>query len=192
MFKLIVGLGNPTQQYEKTRHNAGFLFLDELASEFNSRWQHEVRFEGNVSNLQFNGNKVWLLKPTTFMNRSGQSVGKLARYHKISPQEILIVHDELDFDVGMFRLKKAGGHAGHNGLKDIISHLGSNDFYRLRIGIGRPYIGRDVANYVLSQLSEKDLEVILFNLEKVKIHIKQIVMNQCTAEQIMNLLNSEN
>ncbi|MEQ1530863.1 MAG: aminoacyl-tRNA hydrolase [Methylococcales bacterium] len=157
MIKLIVGLGNPGLQYEKTRHNVGFLFLRELAG---SSWLEESRFQGLLSEYKSANRSVKLLMPQTFMNLSGQSVGKVCRYYKILPQEILVVHDELDFGLGVVKLKKDGGHAGHNGLKDIIAHLSSKEFYRLRIGIGRPPTGSDVANYVLSNPSKKEQELI--------------------------------
>lgn len=160
MIKLIVGLGNPGQQYEKTRHNVGFLFLDQLVSDFGGSWSSESKFQGLFSVSELLGFKVMLLKPGVFMNRSGLSVGKVARYYKLTPEEILVVHDELDFSPGVVKLKKGGGHAGHNGLRDIISHLESNEFYRLRIGIGRPVAGRSVADYVLSVSSCKDAEII--------------------------------
>ncbi len=150
MIKLIVGLGNPGQQYQKTRHNAGFLFLDQLLTEKNTAWKNESRFQGLLAKCSVAGRQVLLLKPQTFMNKSGVAVGKVARYYKIQPDEILVVHDELDFEEGIVRLKQGGGHGGHNGLRDIISHLGSADFFRLRIGIGRPVSTRKVVDYVLS------------------------------------------
>jgi len=150
MIKLIVGLGNPGRQYEKTRHNAGFLFLDTLADQLGCTWVNESKFQGIFTQGKIANTPVMLLKPDTFMNRSGQSVGKIARYYKLQPEEILVVHDELDFNPGIVKLKKDGGHAGHNGLRDIIAHLNSNQFYRLRIGIGRPAAGKFVAVFVLS------------------------------------------
>ncbi len=156
MIKLVVGLGNPGQQYEKTRHNAGFLFLEQFVFD----WAREVRFHGWCSTCYMADRRVVFLKPDTFMNRSGQSVGALMRYHKINSDEVLVVHDELDFEVGIVKLKKGGGHAGHNGLRDIILHLDSSDFYRLRIGVGRPETRVPVADYVLSLPSQDDMEKI--------------------------------
>ncbi len=153
MIKLIVGLGNPGSQYERTRHNAGFLFLDHLLSGEPGGWSPESKFQGETAVSHIAAQKVVLLKPSTFMNKSGNSVGKVARYYKLQPEEILVVHDELDFDEGVVKLKKGGGHAGHNGLRDIVAHLGSRDFYRLRMGIGRPKQGLAVADYVLSKPS---------------------------------------
>ncbi|MDD2724436.1 MAG: aminoacyl-tRNA hydrolase [Methylovulum sp.] len=188
MIKLIVGLGNPGRQYEKTRHNAGFLFLDTLLADYRGSWQLEAKFQGSLAECSIAYHKLLLLKPGTFMNRSGQAVGKVARYYKIPPEEILVVHDELDFDVGVVKLKKGGGHAGHNGLRDIIAHLGGNDFYRLRIGIGRPAAGKVVADYVLSEPSKTDWLLLEGSFELAKPYIGQIVSGQIAAA--MNKLNT--
>ncbi len=188
MIKLIVGLGNPGRQYEKTRHNAGFLFLDGLVSGANCNWVKEPRFGGFLAEISVMGGKVLLLKPDTFMNRSGQAVGKVARYYKLAPEVILVVHDELDFDVGVVRLKKDGGHAGHNGLKDIIAHLGSKEFYRLRIGIGRPSAGRDVADFVLSVPSKSEWNSMLSAFELASSYVEQIVGGDIS--EVMSKLNS--
>ena len=125
MIKLIVGLGNPGRQYERTRHNVGFLFLDLLADDLGCAWGSESKFQGLLAQGKIGRSPVILLKPDTFMNLSGQAVGKVARYYKLQPEEILVVHDELDFNPGIVKLKKDGGHAGHNGLRDIIAHLNS-------------------------------------------------------------------
>ncbi|MFA6053537.1 MAG: aminoacyl-tRNA hydrolase [Methylobacter sp.] len=188
MIKLIVGLGNPGRQYEKTRHNAGFLFLDDLASELGCAWVNESRFDGILAECGCSAGKVMLLKPSTFMNRSGQSVGKVARYYKLSPEEILVVHDELDFDVGMVKLKKDGGHAGHNGLRDIIAHLGSKEFYRLRVGIGRPSKGEAVADFVLSNPSKNEWESILSAFDRANGYVGQMISGDMSV--VMNKLNS--
>ena len=161
MLKLIVGLGNPGRKYEKTRHNAGFWFLEGLVSESGAAWMHESKFQGELSNIQMHGQQVMLLKPDTYMNRSGESVGKLVRYYKIQPEEVLVVHDELDFEVGVVRLKVGGGHAGHNGLKDIMAHLGSKNFCRLRLGIGGVDGRLAVSDYVLSEPSKDEKEKII-------------------------------
>jgi peptidyl-tRNA hydrolase, PTH1 family len=187
MIKLIVGLGNPGQQYEKTRHNAGFLFLDSLATERLSTWSNKPDFQGLMSECNIAGEKVLLLKPQAYMNRSGQSVGKVARYYKLASEEILIVHDELDFDAGIVKLKKDGGHAGHNGLRDIIAHLGTKDFYRLRIGIGRPVGSMEVVDYVLSAPSKNDWQLIMSTIDTAKGFIDQIVAGDIAA--VMNKLN---
>lgn len=144
--RLIVGLGNPGRDYEETRHNAGFWFCARLAQEWGVSLSFESRFHGILGRSARN---VWLLLPQTFMNRSGQAVGALARFHRIDPAEILVVHDELDIPPGQLRLKFGGGMGGHNGLKDISSHLGTQDYWRLRIGIGHPGDRSEVVNYVL-------------------------------------------
>lgn len=188
MIKLVVGLGNPGRQYENTRHNAGFLFLDDLAAAWGCSWVSEPRFDGSIAEGGIASVKVMLLKPGTFMNRSGQSVGKVVRYFKLQPEEILVVHDELDFNVGMAKLKKDGGHAGHNGLRDIIAHLGSNAFYRLRIGIGRPAAGRPVAEYVLSAPAKKELETMRQVFEYCSGFMRQMVVGDMAS--VMSQLNA--
>jgi PTH1 family peptidyl-tRNA hydrolase len=188
MIKLVVGLGNPGRQYENTRHNAGFLFLDELAIELGGSWASEPRFEGMLAEGGIASVKVMLLKPETFMNRSGQSVGKVARYYKLHPEEILVVHDELDFNVGVAKLKKDGGHAGHNGLRDIIAHLGSNAFYRLRIGIGRPAPGKPVAEYVLSAPAKKEWEMMREAFSYCSGFMRQMVIGDMAS--VMSKLNA--
>ena len=161
MIKLVVGLGNPGQQYVKTRHNAGFLFLDDLVGDAYSGWSIQSKFNGLFAEGILMGNRVMFLKPSTFMNRSGLSVSSVVRYYKLLPEEVLVVHDELDFKPGVARLKKGGGHAGHNGLRDIIDHLGSKDFYRLRLGVGRPPEGNSVADFVLTAPSKMEFQKIL-------------------------------
>ena len=187
MIKLIVGLGNPGQQYEKNRHNAGFLFLDRLISEYGGVWLKDSKFHGFVSTIAINSDKITLLKPKTFMNLSGQAVGAVMRYYKIQPDEILVAHDELDFPAGIVKLKKGGGHAGHNGLRDIIAHLNSNEFYRLRIGIGRPAAGKAVADYVLSNPGKVEMEVI----ETAFVFSQKYLLHLATGEMAaaMNEMN---
>ena len=187
MIKLIVGLGNPGRQYQKTRHNAGFLFLDALAQELGCAWFNESRFQGLFAEGSVANSKIMLLKPDTFMNRSGQSVGKIARYYKLLPEEILVVHDELDFNPGTVRLKKDGGHAGHNGLRDIIAHLGAKEFYRLRIGIGRPTAGKVVADFVLSSPSKQEWELLVSAFDLSRSFIDQMVAGDMAA--VMSKLN---
>lgn len=185
MIKLVVGLGNPGQQYEKTRHNAGFWFVDDVVS---GSWQKSAKFHGEVSEEFFSAYKVLFLKPTTFMNRSGQAVGEMARYYNIEPNQILVVHDELDFEVGMAKLKQGGGHAGHNGLKDIIAHLGSKDFFRLRIGIDRPRVGASVSEYVLSAPSKNEREQIQNAMNVFCANFGQLVSGDMA--RVMNKLHA--
>ncbi|GFO71661.1 peptidyl-tRNA hydrolase, PTH1 family [Bathymodiolus japonicus methanotrophic gill symbiont] len=160
MIKLLVGLGNPGQKYTKTRHNAGFLFLDELVNERVLEFSRQSRFYGDLAEINDARGKLYLLKPATFMNRSGQAVSALAKYYKIKPEEVLVAHDELDLDVGVLKLKSGGGHGGHNGLRDIIASLGVKDFKRLRVGIGRPRPGMQVVDYVLSDFGKSERQHI--------------------------------
>ena len=152
---LIVGLGNPGAQYEQTRHNAGFWFVDEIARLKGAHFRPESKFSGDVCKVVVEGRDIWLLKPDTFMNRSGQAIQKLASFYKIPVDQILVAHDELDLEPGTARLKTAGGHGGHNGLRDTIAHLGK-DFQRLRIGIGHPGHRDQVTDYVLHRASKDD------------------------------------
>lgn len=140
--KLIVGLGNPGKKYESTRHNAGFWLVGQLAAQHRLTLRKEPRFHALAAKLDMASGAVWLLLPQTWMNESGMAVGAMAQFHKIAADEILVVHDELDLPPGGVKIKQGGGHAGHNGLRDIIEKLGTPDFWRLRIGIGHP---RDVA-----------------------------------------------
>ena len=153
MIKLFVGLGNPGPEYEATRHNAGFWWIDALARELNTSLQPDKSYYGLVARTVVGGELRWLLKPQTFMNLSGKSVGALARFFKIQPSEILVVHDELDIVPGQAKLKLGGSHAGHNGLRDIHAQLGSPDYWRLRIGIGHPGARDEVLNWVLKKPS---------------------------------------
>lgn len=150
-----------------TRHNAGAWFVDRLAERINSSFRRDVKFHGESARSEINGLAIHLLKPGTFMNRSGQAVVSISQYFKIPVENILVVHDELDLPVGTVRLKKGGGHGGHNGLRDIIAALGRrNDFMRLRIGIGHPGHRNDVSDYVLSEPGKKDKQVILDAVEE--------------------------
>lgn len=155
--KLIVGLGNPGTQYVRTRHNAGEDYVEQLARSANTSLTSDSKFFGRSAKITLGTQSCFLLVPTTFMNKSGQSVAALANFYKIKPEEILVAHDELDLKPGIAKLKFKGGHGGHNGLRDIISCLGnSRDFYRLRIGIGHPGSAAQVSNYVLSKASPND------------------------------------
>jgi PTH1 family peptidyl-tRNA hydrolase len=145
--RLVVGLGNPGREYEATRHNAGFWWVDNLAHSLGVTLKTESRFHGKLARVR-SEDDCWLLEPMTFMNRSGQAVGALTGFYKIAPEEVLVVHDELDLPPGTVRLKKGGGVAGHNGLKDIAARIGL-DFWRLRIGIGHPGDRDAVIDYVL-------------------------------------------
>ncbi len=151
MIKLLVGLGNPGNEYEDTRHNAGFWWLDAVARELKLNLVPERSYHGLAARTTVNGQTVWLLEPQTFMNLSGKSVAALARFFKIQPQEILVAHDELDIAPGEAKLKLGGSHAGHNGLRDIHAQLGTADYWRLRIGVGHPGDKAEVVSWVLKK-----------------------------------------
>ncbi|AWB67034.1 aminoacyl-tRNA hydrolase [Saccharobesus litoralis] len=159
--KLIVGLGNPGSEYQNTRHNAGEWYVRQLAKDHNALLKVEPKHHGLVSRITLQGRDVRLLIPTTFMNRSGQAVSSLAQFYKISPEEILVAHDEMAIDPGVAKFKRGGGHAGHNGLRDIISCLGNNkNFLRLRIGIGHPGDKNRVSGFVLGKASQSEQNLI--------------------------------
>lgn len=161
MIRLIVGLGNPTPAYEKTRHNAGFWFLDALIRREGGHFRQESGFLGELArDSRPGGHAVLLLKPATYMNRSGGSVAAVLSYFKIAAQEMLVVHDDLDLSPGDVRLKRAGGHGGHNGLRDIIRATGTADFLRLRLGIGHPGDRSRVADFVLDAPGRSDREQV--------------------------------
>lgn len=158
--RLLVGLGNPGPQYEDTRHNAGFWWIDELCRAHGTPLNAEAKFFGRTARLKSGPDEAWLLQPTTFMNGSGRAVAALARFHKIPPEAILVIHDELDLLPGNIKLKKGGGNGGHNGLKDITAHLGTPDFWRLRLGIGHPGEKSEVVNFVLRSPPREEAHLI--------------------------------
>jgi PTH1 family peptidyl-tRNA hydrolase len=158
--KIVAGLGNPGPEHLLTRHNAGFWFVDALAARLDAKFRSHTRFQGEISRVQIDANEVTLLKPTTYMNRSGLSVRALSDYMKVPPEQILIVHDELDLPVGEARFKLGGGHGGHNGLRDLVTHLGAN-FWRLRLGVGHPGDKSLVIDYVLHRAPKAEEEMIV-------------------------------
>jgi len=160
MIKLIVGLGNPGKDYQEHRHNVGFWFVESLASINSSKFTNQTKFLGEASSLSLNSKKVFLLKPQTFMNNSGGSVKSFLSYFGVSPEETLVVHDDLDLPVGTAKIKLGGGHGGHNGLRDVIKALRSNNFYRLRIGIDHPGSKDEVVDYVLKAPSKSEFIAI--------------------------------
>ncbi len=168
--RLIVGLGNPGPEYELTRHNAGFWLVDNLANTLPAcRLQRETRFNAMLAKGTIAGQEVYLLEPQTYMNRSGQSVGALARFYKIAPDEVLVVHDELDLAPGIVKMKKGGSSGGHNGLKDITAALGTQDYWRLRLGIGHPRSQASqqaVADFVLHRPRKEEQVLIEEAIEK--------------------------
>ena len=160
MISLVVGLGNPGSQYSNTRHNAGFWMVEALAHKFSQEFSEKKKLHAHVSYIETQQGKVALAKPNTFMNRSGMSVQALASWHKLEPEQILVVHDDLDLPAGVARFKIGGGHGGHNGLRDIVRCLGTGDFIRLRLGIGHPGDKSKVLKYVLQQPSVDDRAII--------------------------------
>jgi len=185
--RLIVGLGNPGPEYEQTRHNAGFWLVDNLANTLpGCRLQRESRFNAMVAKTAIGGRDVWLLEPLTYMNRSGQSVGGLAKFFKVAPDEILVVHDELDLPPGAAKLKKGGSSGGHNGLKDITAALGTQDYWRLRLGIGHPRtlnLQQGVADFVLHRPRREEQALIDEAIDKALRVIPTVVdgkMDQAT------------
>ena len=166
MIRLIVGLGNPGAEYEDTRHNAGFWWVDQAARQLGGTLVHDPKYHGFVARVNRPEGPVWLLQPLTYMNLSGKAVGPLARFFKILPEEILVVHDELDIEPGQMKFKKGGGNGGHNGLKDIQAQLGTPDFWRLRLGIGHPGNKGEVAAYVLRKPPAAERLLIEANVDE--------------------------
>ena len=154
--KVIVGLGNPGSKYTETRHNAGFWFIEEVARKYGASFRPDKKFHGEVAKVTVEGKDIWLLKPATFMNRSGLAVQSLLSFYRFTAEQLLVAHDEIDLPPGTAKLKTGGGHGGHNGLRDIISQLGSKDFHRLRIGVGHPGSKDQVVDYVLHSASRDD------------------------------------
>jgi len=177
--KLIVGLGNPGSQYAQTRHNAGAWYVNALANDYSIPMQLETKFFGHLGRGMIGNCDCRLLIPNTYMNLSGKAVGAVATFFKIMPDEILVAHDELDIDPGTIKLKKSGGHGGHNGLRDTISSLAnSRDFYRLRIGIGHPGNKNQVTNYVLGKAPANEQKAIEESIDEALRHTGDIVNGQ--------------
>lgn len=185
--KLIVGLGNPGSVYSGTRHNVGVWFVHALAHSFNVSFKSEKKLHGQVATFAMDQDACRLFIPSTFMNESGIAVRAIANFYQIKPQEILIVHDELDLDVGRIKLKSGGGHGGHNGLRDILRHLGSSDFNRLRIGIGHPGHKQFVVNYVLKNPGMHEKESILKAIDRAVDVIPLVIKGDMALA--MNSLN---
>lgn len=186
--RLIVGLGNPGPQYASTRHNVGYWLVDALAARNGGQFRLESKFHGSLCRLTVSGQDLRLLKPMTFMNRSGRSLGAVARYFDIPPEQVLVAHDELDLPVGVLRLKQGGGHAGHNGLRDIINVLGTRNFRRLRIGIDHPGDRGQVVNYVLTRASREDEDRICGALDEAAFCLVDLIAGD--FQKAMNRLHS--
>jgi PTH1 family peptidyl-tRNA hydrolase len=173
---LFAGLGNPGAKYRTNRHNVGFMVVETIAQKYETFGPFRSKFDGEISEGKIGRTKILLLKPQTFMNLSGQSVVKVAHFYKIMPERIIVFHDELDLPPGEVRVKKGGGNAGHNGLKSLQESLSTPDFWRVRIGIGRPPVkGADVSNYVLGDFSEQDKEWLEEKLEKMSAQVSDLM-----------------
>jgi len=185
--KLIVGLGNPGAEYARTRHNAGFWLVDELARRHGGSFRHEGKHQGELARVRIGGDEIWLLKPMTFMNRSGGPVSSVLNFYKLVPAQMLVAHDEIDLPSGTVRLKDAGGHGGHNGLRDIIAAQGDG-FWRLRIGVGHPGTAREVVDFVLTNAGKDEQraldETIVMGADSIEEMLRsgaQIAMNKLHA-----------
>ena len=175
---LFVGLGNPGSQYEKNRHNVGFMAVSRIVENHNfSPWKN--KFQGSISNGLLRNQKIIILKPNTFMNLSGQSVGEVIRFYKIPSSKVIVFHDEIDFPLGKLKFKSGGGHAGHNGLRSISEHIGS-DYIRIRIGVGHPGNKNAVANYVLGDFSKVEQETITQILEVISTEAPDLTLENAT------------
>jgi PTH1 family peptidyl-tRNA hydrolase len=186
--KIIVGLGNPGPEHLLTRHNAGFWFVDALAAKAGARFRSHTKFQGEICRTQLSGGEVTLLKPMTYMNRSGLAIRALFDYLKVPSSEVLVVHDELDLPVGEVRFKLGGGAGGHNGLRDTITHIGP-DFWRLRLGIGHPGDKAEVSDYVLRRAPKEEEERLLESVSEA-IPALQVFLEQ-GAERAMNALHGK-
>lgn len=188
--KLIVGLGNPGPQHDSNRHNAGVIFLHHLSKAYGGKLRGESKFFGEFTSINIDGNDIKLLFPATFMNHSGKSVASVCKFFKITPENMLVAYDEIDFDVGVTRFKEGGGHGGHNGIRDIINALGGKkEFFRLRIGVGHPGHKSMVSNYVLSDPSRSEADVIMRDIEDAIRVIPKAVIGEW--EEAMRLLHTE-
>ena len=185
---LIIGLGNPGDKYSKTRHNAGFWFIDELASRYGASFKAESKFSGEVAKASIEGQSVWLLKPSTFMNRSGLAAHQISSFYKIPVGEVLVAYDELDLPAGTVRLKKSGGHGGHNGLRDLHTQI-SKEYMRLRFGIGHPGDRNKVADYVLSRPNQNDEIEISNAIDRALDVMDKIISSD--NDKAMNILHTD-
>ncbi len=186
--KLIVGLANPGREYQNNRHNVGGWLLEQLAARESAILKSENKFHGLVSKVMIANNPVYLLEPTTYMNDSGRAVLAIAHFYKILPEEIVIAHDELDLEPGIVRFKIGGGHGGHNGLRSIMSSLGTRDFYRIRIGIGHPGSKDKVTPYVLGDPGKHDRELIEKSIDEALSCVDDIVVGE--FEKVMRYLHN--
>jgi len=185
--KLIVGLGNPGAEYARTRHNAGFWFVDELARSHGGSWRRESRHQCELARVRVADVELWLMKPTTFMNRSGAAVHSLCGFQRIAPAQLLVVHDEIDLPPGVVRLKQGGGHGGHNGVRDVIAQLGA-EFWRLRIGVGHPGSKEQVLDAVLDRATPAEQQLIDAALGRAHAALPELLRDG--AQKAMTLLHT--
>ena len=189
--QLIVGLGNPEPKYDHTRHNIGFTALDALAKRWQVSWRENHRFQGLFAQVsRLNGDKLFLLKPLTYMNRSGQSLRAVADWYKLTPSSVLVIYDDMDLPIGRIRMRLSGSAGGHNGIKSIISHLGSQDFPRLRIGIGKSEPSQDTISHVLGKFSPRETPIITEVLQIVTDAVEFSLKNG--VEKSMSIYNARN
>ena len=188
VIQLIIGLGNPGDKYSKTRHNAGFWFIDALAEKYGASFKTETKFSGEIAKVTIEGQALYLLKPTTFMNRSGLAAHQVTQFYKIPSENVLVVYDELDLSAGTVRLKQSGGHGGHNGLRDLHAQI-SKEYLRLRLGISHPGDSKKVADYVLSRPNQNDEIAIINAIDKSLEVIPQIIAGN--IQKAMNSLHTE-
>ncbi|MDE2219351.1 MAG: aminoacyl-tRNA hydrolase [Gammaproteobacteria bacterium] len=185
--KLVVGLGNPGPEYARTRHNAGFWYVDELARGCGAGWKRETRYQCELARAAVAGRELWLMKPQTFMNRSGAAVQALAAFYRIAPAEMLVVHDDIDLPPGVVRLKEGGGHGGHNGVRDVIAQLGA-DFWRLRIGVGHPGTKHQVIDAVLDRATAAEQALIDAALQRAQAALPELLCEG--AQKAMHRLHT--
>ncbi|MBP2624104.1 aminoacyl-tRNA hydrolase [Streptococcus oricebi] len=188
MTKLIVGLGNPGDKYFETKHNVGFMLIDKICKELDLKFTVDKIFQAEIASGFFNGEKVYFVKPLTFMNESGRAVQALLAYYGLDKEDLLVIYDDLDMEVGKIRLRKKGSAGGHNGIKSIIKHLDSQDFQRIKIGIGRPKPNQTVVAHVLSKFTQEDYIKILTSLDKVDRSVKDYLEKQ-DFDKIMQAYN---
>ena len=187
--KVIAGLGNPGPKYAETRHNAGFWFIEEVARKYSASFRPDKKFHGELAKISLEGKDIWLLKPDTFMNRSGFSVKSLLSFYRVTADQLLVAHDEIDLPPGTAKLKTGGGHGGHNGLRDIINQLATKDFHRLRIGVGHPGSKDQVVDYVLHNASRDERALIDADIDAAVAVLPDLA---CGAfEQAMQKLHSK-
>ncbi len=189
MIKLVVGLGNPGKEYERTRHNVGWMVVDRISRMLDCSFSKE-KFKGFVAECSVEGKKVFLLKPTTFMNRSGESVGEFMRFYKLKPSEILVVYDDLDLPLGKVRVRPKGSSGGHRGVLSIEQHIGTNEFPRIRVGIGRPERKEDVVNYVLSPFFAEEKEKVEEVIKRAAKCAVEVILNGSVDNSIMSKCNN--